>query len=160
MKTEAYLSEDRQYRYWLVRIWDERLPVMALFGVNPSTADENTNDQTILKDMGFAARLGFGGILKMNVGAYRATDPRDWRVAVDRIGPLNTTKHLREYAEKFNVTIYIAAWGRNGRYAPEQCAAIEREFPDLMCFGRNNDGTPRHPLMLPYSTPLEPYANH
>lgn len=158
MKSDAYLSEDRQYRYWLVRIWDERLPVMAIFGVNPSTADERENDQTIMKDIGFAARNGFGGILKMNIGAYRATDPRDWRRAPDPIGPLNTPKHLREYAEQFNVTMYVAAWGKNGKYAVKECDAIREEFPELMCFGCNSDGTPRHPLMLSYSTPLEPFA--
>lgn len=157
MRAEAFLSEDRQYRYWLVRIWDERLPVMAIFGVNPSTADEKKNDATIRKDIGFAARLGFGGILKMNAGAYRATDPRDWRKAADPIGPLNTARHLREYAQRFNVTVYVAAWGKNGKYAVKECAAIVAEFPGLMCFGTNPDGTPRHSLMLPYSTALQPF---
>ena len=71
-KTDALLSDDRQYRFWLLRIWDDCLPVQCSCGINPSTADERDNDPTIRKDIGFASRSGFGGILKVNVCAYRA----------------------------------------------------------------------------------------
>jgi hypothetical protein len=33
MKTSAYISEDRRYRYWLLREWDASLPILAVFGV-------------------------------------------------------------------------------------------------------------------------------
>lgn len=154
MRTEAYLSEDRKYRYWLLRVWNEALPLCAIFGVNPSTADEKTDDHTIRKDIGFSSRHGCGGILKLNVGAYRATDPREWRKCLDPIGPENTVAHLRQYLDRFKPSLRIAAWGKNGAYQPRQCAAIRREVEDLWCFGCNPDGTPRHTLTLPYSTPL------
>ena len=158
MKTDAYFSPDRIYRYWLVRIWNDALPLFCTFGVNPSTADERTDDATIRKDMGFAARLGFGGVLKLNVGAFRATDPREWRKAADPIGPENTLGHLKSYLAQFRPKKTVACWGRNGNYAKDQCARIAREIVPLYCFGRNPDGTPRHTLMLPYSTQLEPFA--
>jgi hypothetical protein len=158
MKSEAYFSECRAFRYWLLRVWDDRLPILGVIGVNPSTADETKNDPTIRKDMGFASRLGFGGILKLNVGAFRATDPRDWRRATDPIGPENTALHLKIYAERFHVESMIAAWGKNGVYAQEQCSAIAKEFPSLQCWGFNGDGTPKHPLMLSYTTKLQPFA--
>jgi len=44
MKTDAYLSQDRTFRYWLLRVWDDSLPVNCSCGVNPSTADEREND--------------------------------------------------------------------------------------------------------------------
>ena len=155
IKSDAYLSPDRKYRYWLLRVWDERLPLCAFIGVNPSTADEKANDQTITKEIGFASRLGFGGFLKMNVGAYRETNPRKWRKVFDPIGPENTAAHLVEYAQRFGVSKTIAVWGKNGNYFIGRCEAIREAFPELCCFGRNGEGTPRHPLMLPYSTPLE-----
>lgn len=158
MRSEAYLSEDRKYRYWLLRQWDERLPIAAIIGVNPSTADEKSNDQTIRKDMGFASRLGCGGILKLNVGAYRETNPRKWRKVFDPIGPENTAAHIAQYIKQFNASPVIAAWGKNGNYFIGRCEAIAREIPDLYCLGRNGDGSPRHPLMLPYSTPLERFT--
>jgi hypothetical protein len=153
-EAEAFLSECRAFRYWLTRIWDRQLPLLAVIGVNPSTADERKDDATIRKDMGFAQRLGYGGILKLNVGAFRSTDPVNWRKATDPIGPLNTAGHLRGYADEFGVKRVVAAWGRNGKYAAAQCAAICEAFPELWCWGRNDDGTPRHPLMLPYWTEL------
>lgn len=154
MKTDAYFSPDRKHRYWLIRVWDESLPIIGNIGVNPSTATETINDPTIRKDIGFAERLGCGGLLKLNVGAFRSTDPRKWRKSYDRIGPENTPSHLVAYAERFGVQKTIAAWGKNGNYAPYQCEAIQKAFPELWCFGRNADGTPRHTLTLPYSTPL------
>lgn len=154
MRTEAFLSSCRSFRYWLTRVWDEQLPILAVIGVNPSTADEKEDDATIRKDMGFARRLGYGGILKLNVGAFRSTDPTNWRKAADPIGPLNTAAHVRGYADEFSVQRVAVAWGKNGSYAPAQCAAICKAFPELWCWGRNRDGTPRHTLMLPYSTEL------
>lgn len=154
MKTDAYLSADRKYRYWLLRIWDDSLPVNCTCGINPSTADEKENDPTIRKDIGFSVRLGFGGLLKLNVGAYRSTDPKKWRMAADPIGPENTPAHLRAYFTQFGGKQFIACWGRNGSYHRSACEAVLREFPDAMCFDKNPDGTPRHTLMLPYSTQL------
>ena len=157
MTSEAYFSPDRVYRYWLLRVWNEALPLCAVFGVNPSTADERENDPTIRKDIGFAARHGCGGLLKLNAGAYRSTDPRIWRKAADPIGPENTISHLKQYLERFKPSLRIAAWGKNGNYCKEQCEAIRNEIEDLWCFGCNPDGTPRHTLMLPYSTTLTRY---
>ena len=156
MRSEAYLSPDRKYRYWLLRVWDDSLPVMANWGANPSTAAEKENDPTIRKDMGFAERCACGGLLKMNVGAYRATKPRDWYKAADPFGPENSIEHMRRYCEMFKATMFLAAWGRCiGRFA-SRGEAIAKAFPDMMCLGRTADGTPRHTLMLPYITPLEP----
>lgn len=155
MTSDAYFSADRKHRYWLIRVWDESRPIVANIGVNPSTANEKENDHTISKDIGFAKRLGYGGLLKLNVGALCATDPRKWRKGWDRIGAENTANHLVAYARHFNVGKTIAAWGKNGNYAIGQCDAIRRAFPQLWCFGKNPDGSPRHTLMLPYTTELE-----
>lgn len=157
VRTEAHFSPDRKFRYWLLRVWDEELPVMANIGCNPSTADETVNDPTIRKDMGFAKRLGFGGLLKLNVGAYRATDPKRWLQAADPFGAENSPIHLRDYLSRFQVERTVVAWGRCvGRFAAKADRLVAG-LPDLQCFGRNPDGTPRHTLMLPYSTKLIPY---
>lgn len=156
-RTEAYLSDDRKFRYWLLRVWDESLPVMANIGCNPSTADEREDDPTIRKDMGFARRTGFGGLLKLNVGAYRATNPKVWLDARDPIGPENSVAHLLEYLAKFDAKQVVAAWGRCiGRYA-NRGETVAANIPGIMCYGRNSDRTPRHTLMLPYTTQLEKF---
>lgn len=162
MKTAAYFSEDRHYRYWLTRVWDDSKPMMCVIGVNPSTADETVNDPTIRKCRGFAMRLGFGGLLMLNVGAYRATDPREWHKAADPFGPGNSVGHIREYiAEMKRVTLVVAAWGTNCSRGTSlsRAQAITHSIPSLMCWGQNSDSSPRHPLMLPYSTPLELFGD-
>lgn len=155
MRTQANLDTERIYRYWLLRVWDESLPVMAIIGVNPSTADETADDPTIRKGIGFATRLGHGGLLMLNIAAYRATDPRKCKAAYAPIGFFNDASNLLHYVEHFNATKVVAAWGKNGSHFPYECRRIAETFPELWCWGRNSDGTPRHPLMLSYSTELE-----
>jgi hypothetical protein len=170
MKSNAYFSPDRRYRYWLTRSWDDAKPMMCVIGVNPSTADEAIDDATIRKCIGFAKRLGFGGLLMLNVGAFRATDPRNWHKAEDPFGPENTITHLKEYIAQNTVEHYpwetptkgvtavVAAWGKNcskGR-ALARSLAIAQSIRGIQCWGKNNDGTPRHPLMLSYETQLQP----
>jgi len=153
MIMDAYISPDRCYRYWLLRLWDLTLPINCSCGVNPSTADENTNDPTIRKDIGFSERQGFGGLLKVNLSAFRSTNPKPARIHV--IGQENTSTHIRKYYEHFGAKQFTAAWGRNGIHFYRESKAIIHEFPEALCFGKNPDGTPRHTLMLPYSTQLE-----
>ena len=43
----ADFSEDRKYRFSLWRIWNQELPLMMVIGLNPSTANETDNDNTI-----------------------------------------------------------------------------------------------------------------
>ncbi len=157
IRSDAYFSKDRKFRYWLLRVWDESLAIMGNVGANPSTAEEVVNDPTIRKDVGFAQRLGYGGLLKLNVGGYRATDPKKWYAAPDPYGPENSVAHLLEYLEKFKVNETALAWGKCvGRFR-SRANAIAANIPNAMCFGKNSDGTPRHTLMLSYSTKLELY---
>lgn len=166
MGTDAHFSPDRRYRYWLTRTWDDSLPLLCTIGLNPSTADETTNDATIRKDIGFATRLGFGGVLKLNIGAFRATDPKNWRTAHDPFGEENAPEDLIDYLARFRPGKIVACWGKSGgtlgRERGFRIAALFAAEPgeafDLWCFGKNSDGTPRHTLMLPYSTKLEPFG--
>lgn len=160
MRTAAYFSPCRKYRYWLSRVWDEALPLLCVIGCNPSTADEEENDPTIRKVIGFAQRLGYGGVLMLNIGAFRATDPKVWRAASDPFGSENSIACLLRYISEFNIHSVVAAWGKpcmdsiRGSHRAEE---IKKRIPNLHCWGRNADRSPRHPLMLPYSTKLEAY---
>src|SRR4051812_29172166 len=76
----AELSPCRRYRYELWRKWDEG-EVCCFIGLNPSTADETTDDATIRKCRKYAKRWGFAGMLMLNVFAFRATNPADMKAA-------------------------------------------------------------------------------
>jgi hypothetical protein len=157
MERDAYISPCGLYRYWLTRRWNHRLSICALIGSNPSKADGQTDDPTITKEIGFSARLNFGGFLKLNIGAYRATKPREWYRAVDPFGPDNDAQYLVHMARHFECKTVIAAWGMPATRFPVRVAAVIEAFPELYCFGVNKDGSPRHPLMLSYDTKLERY---
>ena len=73
----AVVSDDGLYRYILTRTWDRSLPALVFCMLNPSTADATVDDPTIRKCIGFAQRLGYGGIIVVNLFAYRATKPRE-----------------------------------------------------------------------------------
>ena len=47
MNSGADFSPCRKYRYKLWRIWDETLPLAMFIGLNPSTADEVKDDNTV-----------------------------------------------------------------------------------------------------------------
>jgi hypothetical protein len=156
MQKNAHLSPDRRYRYWLIRRWDAKRPLLCVIGLNPSTADAVQDDPTLRKVIGFAIGLEFGGVLMLNVGAYRATDPQEWKRASDPFGPRNTIRHLKSYIARFKPGKIVVAWGKNCNIdsARLRVAALLAELPRLHCWGRNADGSPRHPGRISYSTPL------
>jgi hypothetical protein len=158
IKRSAIISECGLYRPRLDR--DLGFPglVAAILGVNPSTADGETDDATIRKDYGFCRRNGIGRFIKGNKFAFRATDVRELRAAADPIGPTNDA-YLEQMMREADIV--IAAWGPLSKLPPhlrgrwKRVASIARDVgKPLYCFGTAQDGQPRHTLMLAYDTPL------
>lgn len=150
IESRAHISRDGKFRYWLLRRWDETKPLLASIGANPSTADASVNDHTIRKDIGLASRAGYGALLKLNISAYRSTQPGQFE-----IGPLNRAVDLLWYAHCAKAYRIVATWGKLGAYWPEECQDIINIFPDLWCYGHNKDGSPTHTRMISYKTEME-----
>src|SRR6266571_4112449 len=72
----AIFDVNGRYRYSLWRAWSGYHPRIAFVLLNPSTADEERNDPTIHRCMGFARTWNFGFMEVVNLFAYRATDCR------------------------------------------------------------------------------------
>lgn len=51
----ACFTAGRKHRFWLSRVWDKTKPEVAFIGLNPSTANEDENDNTITKVIKIAA---------------------------------------------------------------------------------------------------------
>lgn len=152
MLPKAIFSDDRLYRYMLTRTWDESKGYLTFIGVNPSTADENDNDPTIEQCIAIAKHWGFGGIIMLNLFAFRATDPKDMKKAVDPIGKENN-RYLFETAKMSKVI--VAAWGNHGKFRGKDLSVTEYllemqwlGYTRLVCLKRNKNGSPRHPLYL------------
>lgn len=151
-------EESALFRWRLDRDVSQEGIVAALCGVNPSTAGVEANDQTIRKDLGFAERLGWRKIIKVNKCAYRAKDVRDLAHAIDAIGPEND----QWLAEAFDeADVLVPCWGPLAKLPKylrrrwlEVHRLMERSGKPIMCLGTCADGQPRHTLMLAYETPL------
>jgi hypothetical protein len=150
MKSWAHFSSDRRFRYQLIREWDEDLPKACFIGLNPSTADETVDDPTIRRCLGFAKAWGKGGLLMLNLYAFRATIPAEmWKAqkrGVDIIGGWpNWVDSLKKYVSEQNCDVVVAAWGAHGA---KRQSDVTLRWPSLMCLAKNSDGTPKHPLYL------------
>lgn len=84
---DAILSPCGTWRYRLDRVVADEGIVFAYFGVNPSTADADAEDQTTKKWWGFASRNGGRKYIAGNPFAYRTTDVRGLATAADPVGP-------------------------------------------------------------------------
>jgi hypothetical protein len=157
--TSAAISPDGLYRWMLGREFEHPGRTALWVGVNPSTADAEQDDQSIRKLYGFGERLGISKWLVGNLFAYRATDVNELARATDPIGA-----RCDEFLEKMTgqADVVIAGWGRVDkvpqrlRHRVDDVAnRIVGTGKNLMCWGTCQDGSPRHPLMVPYSQPLE-----
>lgn len=142
----AIISDCKQYRYKLWRVWDETKPLVGFIGLNPSTADGAVDDPTIKKLIGYAFRWRYGGFYIGNLFAFRATDPKVMMKAPEPIGPLNDDS-LREISDLCNGNL-VAMWGTKGTHLNRDKEVMPM-FPELKCFCKTSDGAPGHPLYLP-----------
>lgn len=176
--SSATTSRCERYRYTLTRAWGAG-PRALFVMLNPSTADRFVDDATIRKCVGFARRWGCGGIEVVNLWAIRSTDPAGVLAVDDPIGPDNDAA-IRAALDR--CAIVVCAWGAHAtgmlkRVGPARVAQVlailrerrcdghspaecEESCPRVvpMCLGVSADGSPRHPLMLPYSTSLEAFG--
>lgn len=148
MKSSAKLSPCRKYRYQLERVWDEKLSTCAFVMLNPSTADEQTDDRTIKKCMKYANSWGFGGILVVNLFGLRATDPREIKMAGDPVGGKTDVELLKTVSE---AKLTVCAWGNHGDYMGRSKQVVDllrRKGIETFCLKKTKSGEPNHPLYL------------
>src|SRR5438874_3143651 len=145
IRRAAGFSACGRYRYWLTRTWDERRPALCWLMLNPSTADAARDDPTIRRCVGLARRWDHGGIVVVNLFAWRATDPVELARAADPVGP-NNDRALRRRAAGLRL---IAAWGcRGGLLGRAESVLKLLENRCLECLGVTAAGQPRHPLYV------------
>jgi hypothetical protein len=56
-----------------------------------------------------------------------------------------------------NADLVLAAWGKDGRFMARD-EEVEKLLDDMECLGVNGDGTPKHPLYIPYTTEYRTYV--
>ncbi len=146
--TGAEFSECKKYRYMLWRIWDKDKPLIMFVGLNPSTANQVSDDPTIRRVKRFASDWGYGGVYMMNCFPYVSTNPENLREnGKDELND-RCLKMVGKKCEKI-----IFAWGsfdivkEMGRDKE-----LKEMFPNAEALIINQDGSPRHPLYVKSNT--------
>lgn len=151
----ALFDSSGTYRYTLWRRWSIDHPQVAFIMLNPSTADEQSNDPTIRRCIDFAWTWGFGGLEIVNLFAYRATLPRQLLKAEKPIGAENNSYLLQASQRSASL---VLAWGTHGTYLGRDRAVLNLithcKTKTLNCLGVTKDGCPRHPLYVKKKTRL------
>ena len=155
---DAVFSADGRHRplmrRWVGDVFPDRY--LLFIGMNPSTADAVVNDPTCAREWTFTRREGYDGMVKTNVGDYRATDPKMLLASgVEVSSPANLPTIRRVAAGADKVVLCHGKLNRALATAGRDLVeALTGDGIDLWCFGTNADGSPKHPLYLPGDTPL------
>jgi hypothetical protein len=157
----AIFDPTHTFRYALWRIWDRSKPCVMFVGLNPSTANETTDDPTIRRVKGFAKAWGFGGVFMVNCFPLVSSDPTAldyYMLRFDGADIVHNDRHIMEaYTMMCNRVVF--AWGAfdivnlSGR--DEQ---MKKMFPDARALILNKNGSPRHPLYVPLKTETVIYS--
>jgi hypothetical protein len=125
-------------------MWLEKKPYALFICLNPSTADENTDDPTIRRCVRYADSWGYGGMVMVNLYAYRSTDPKKLSMVSDPVGPDNDM-HIRFHNKRAGIT--VAGWGTMGGRVGRSDRVLEMlQSPHYLELTKH--GYPKHPLYL------------
>lgn len=144
VRRSASFSRCARYRYSLSRQWTQGSGICVFIGLNPSIADEQADDPTIRRCMGFARDWGYQELTVVNLFAYRTPSPTVLKRCKDPVGPGNR-RALRAACQ--SATMIVAAWGTQGEYLKQshKLSRIWKRY-ELFCFSLTKNGHPVHPL--------------
>ena len=155
-----------RYRYTLSRtwgdLWSTHRTVLWVM-LNPSTADEESDDPTIRRCAGFAKAWGAEGMAVVNLYGLRATDPEGLHEAPDPVGRSNNAAievAVRALdGERGDAVVY--AWGADPGPVAHRWRVVDRIVRAAgvppRCLGTTAAGWPRHPLYVAGGTEAVPW---
>jgi hypothetical protein len=144
MASTAEFSPCRRYRFALWRRWRSGPQVLFVM-LNPSTADETSDDPTIRRCIGFARAWEFGSLAVGNLFAFQTSRPGALRTCGEPIGVANDDWLVRLQAES---ALIVAAWGNHGRFL-NRGSSVRLLLPNLHALQLTKQGEPQHPLYMP-----------
>ena len=142
----ARFSNDKKHRYKLSRHWDLNKPQILYIMLNPSIGNESIDDPTIKRLLSFTRKFNYGGFFVGNLFTYITPNPKTLDTS---IGITNKNLNvLTNLVSKADEVVY--AWGNS----IEEPNELKKLISNPMCFGKNLNGTPKHPLYLPSNSKI------
>ena len=146
MIREAEFSIDKKERYSLNREWDNSKNKILYIMLNPSLADDKNDDPTIRRLINFTKKFNYGGFLVGNIFTTITPNPKE----IDKSKGMSD-KNFEKLLNLINkVDQIVYAWGSS----IEEPQLLKKLVLNPKCFGKNLNGTPKHPLYLPSQTKL------
>ena len=114
--------------------------------LNPSLADDKNDDPTIRRLINFTKKFNYGGFLVGNIFTTITPNPKE----LDKSKGMSD-KNFEELIKLINkVDQIVYAWGSS----IEEPQLLKKLVLNPKCFGKNLNGTPKHPLYVPSQTKL------
>ena len=149
MIREAEFSIDKKERYSLKREWDKSKNKILYIMLNPSLADDKNDDPTIRRLINFTKKFNYGGFLVGNIFTKITPNPKE----IDKSKGMSD-KNFEKLLNLINkVDQIVYAWGNT----VEEPQLLKELVLSPKCFGKNLNGTPKHPLYLPKNSKLIDY---
>lgn len=149
------------YRYTLRREWSFGTGCVCWVMLNPSSADDLTNDNTMRRVIRFSQDGGYQRLVVVNLFAARSTRPVHLTEMIDPVGPDNCDALTSALAESATVVFAWGSWYKANAHRvvtppkPTWYALCAGHTP--LCLGTTADGSPRHPLYVRADQPLVPF---
>ena len=145
----ADISNDKKDRFSLSRIWDSKKPKALYIMLNPSYADDESDDPTIRRLIFFSKKFKFGGFYVTNLFSQITPYPKE--LNMDNKSKKKNLKIISELIKKSDLIVY--AWGN----LVSEPIELRKLIESPLCFGINKNGTPKHPLYLRSDTKLQDF---
>lgn len=160
MKRKASLSRCETYRVALTREHDPECthkccagftpthPGFVAWGLNnPSIADSDIDDPTVLRGWDFTKRWGYGAMIFVNVNPWRSTNPLLAQMPEESVQTVNDQwlRHAMHISGMF-----VCGWGDKAdtELAKRAFDVLHSEGP-VYALRITKAGNPQHPLYLP-----------
>ena len=142
----ARFSNDKKHRYKLSRHWDLNKSQILYIMLNPSIGNESIDDPTIKRLISFTRKFDYGGFFVGKLFTYITPNPKTLDTSIGLTNKnLNVLENL---VSKVDNVVY--AWGSS----IEEPKEFRKFIFNTMCFGKNLNGTPKHPLYLTSSSKI------
>lgn len=136
----AMFSDCGKHREYLWRIWDTEKPKIMFIGLNPSTANADTDDPTIRKITAICKYNEYGGFYMLNLFTFISTDPKKLNIKSGNIARANENLlTIADFCESI-----VMAWGNFNVFGRD--IEVRRLFPKALALKVNKNGSPKHPL--------------
>ena len=164
--TAVFDGTDCRYRYHLTRTLDKgKKDSVGFVMLNPSKADQNRDDDTVNKCIGFSRRWNKYRTLEVgNLYAWYATHPTELLDAPAQTGPIGPHNDGYLYCLATRCSIVVAAWG-DGASKKRANHVLRLLWEAMESAGRTpmihrlgeltQEGHPRHPVRLKKKTKLQ-----